>query len=792
MSDARQQALDAFMDQQNAPAPDAAPDPRRQALDAFMAQRRDGMHAQDVANTTERELNDRIQFTPPDSGTTVGWVNRASRAATFGLSDTITAFAVQHQMKDEVPDLSYAEALSAVRDGFKADQSLTAEIVGSLVPGVAVGRGLTKAWDAATRAGLTQGALRFVANNPKSGRVIAAMGAGAAGGMVEEFVRTSVDETVGIAAAEDFDGGRIMTASLTGAVLGGVVGAGIQLLARGAGPVPGAVDIVQRFGAAFNVGPQQAQTAGTRIWNAMRLPDETAEQTMARVAQDAQIFQTENGYAPAMADLMAPEKVAEVADLVRYYSGLDTLSAKYADDGLERAMSSFRRAIDSGDRLKSTEQIESQAEDMFTEMARRYGSTPVAVSDDVMDQLAPVAGWVKGQNMNAGGKAIARVLDAKANIDVVRQRTGNLRNARNVADARAEMGALGDEIAFLQGDPAGVGAARDEVADLAGGDGALGAMKNLYAQLRAQTDNMKASDGAVVAQQKLDRMQASLGTMETALDDYRAGLTISLSDANSLRAAASKWTFKATDLAQQEQARAVRDAMSGVGVTEVPRYGQMVRLFRDGMTRSDAQQTGIDAAKGTIDLRDLGTRLRKARLTNRPRSQGTAVDALRRGVREGAVRQISNEAQGTTAQALSTSRRLTDSPRVQQGLDMAAPRDSRRITDGARRANESADQMGAMARPASPSITSEELAQMRELATGAVFGNLGGAGRAALVSRVLQGTRMSRGAARKTIDMLGDPQQFDQAVRYMESKGADVGAFFGAMVAATAGKASEE
>jgi len=744
----------------------------------------------DVADITETELaKPRIKYTAPETEDSwLNWVGRVGRSATFGISDLITARVVQAQMKDEVPDLTYAESLAAVREGFRDDPSLSADIVGALVPGMAIGKGITRAWDAATKAGMVNGALRFVAKNPKTGRVMQAMGAGAAGGMVEEFVRTGVDETIGVAAAEGFDAGRVVNAALTGALLGGIVGSGVQLLARGAGPVPGAVDIVQRIGAGFNLGPQAAQQAGTRLYIAMREGGETAEETMVRLTQAADVFKREYGYAPSMSDLMAPEKVAEVAEVARYYSNLDVQAKKLAGQGLDRALASVRRAVDSGRPLKSTEEIEAGAEDFFTAVAARHGKTPVEVSDEVIAQLEPVAGWVKGQTMNPGGQAVARVLEAKAQIDTVRQKVGNLRNARNTADVKTEVTALKDQITYLLSDPAGVPAARAEVEALGGGEESLAALKNLYAQLRTQADNMKARDSARVAQQKLDAARSTYDAMNRALDDYRAnGLKISLSDANAMRALASKWAYRATDLAQQQQALAVRDAMSGVGVKEVPIYGQAVRTFRDAMIRSDAQATGEAAATGSIDLRDLAVRLNKARLTNRPRAKGTGVGALREGVREGAVRQVSNDLTGTVGEALSTARRVAGSQRVQEGLRAAAPDDADRLIGASQRLDQAGERAAAMARPTSPSITSEELANMRELATGGFFQNMGGAGSAAFVARLMQNTRMSRGAAKKTLEMLGDPDQFEQAVRYMQSKGADVGAFFGAMVAATAG-----
>lgn len=742
---------------------------------------------ENTATTTERQLEaSRVEYTAPSTETWTGWINRAARSATLGLSDTITAFAVQQQMQDEVPDLSYSEALRAVRQGFEEDKSLSAEIVGALAPGAVVGKGITRAWQAATQAGLTRGALNWAARQPKLARIAGATAAASSAGAVEEGIRTSVDETIGIAAAEDFNADRIIDSTITGALVGGIVGGSLQTAARGAGPVPGVVDVFNRFiREGLGVGDQQAVKASSRIANALRRGNETVEETAERLQSDATRFYQDNGYMPALSDLVAPEDVREIVDISRYFSGLDRRAGRYAQERLEEATNAFRRAVDSGQPLKSAEEIQAKSEDLFTAVTRQYGQTPVKVSDDVLTALREQRTWLgeRGKT-NPAARAMARVLDASENVQGFREKSTRLRNATSVSEAQAEVADLRQHIAEILSDQVEGGAV--EASELA-------QLRNLANLLDARANAMAKSVALRNAEYDANAFNEILNSAESVLRDFEEnGLRVSLSDANHLRASASKFAFQSQDPAQQEVARAVRDAVANVGVEEVPRYGNMVRLWRDAMTRVDAQETGRAAAAGEVNLRDLGVRLRKNRLPQRGgRAAGTQAGALQRGAREGAMLRLGEEAGRETSQVVSTARRISGSPNTRQGLEMAAPDDASRIIGASERLGDAADRSRAMASPSSPTATTEEIAELRDIALGGALGSLGGAGRAALIARILQSAKISRGAAEKVIDMLGDPDQFDKALRYMETRGVDVGAFTGAMAAAIEGIGSE-
>jgi len=418
----------------------------------------------------------------------------------------------------------------------------------------------------------------------------------------------------------------------------------------------------------------------------------------------------------------------------------------------------------------------------------QFGSTPVSVSDDVLDSLAGSTDWLKSVQGLPGGRSIARVLEAKEGIDKVRQQVGNLRNSRNVAENSVELRALGVQISELLSDPSGVNAAR---AEIAAGNESLGALKNLYSQLDAQIKYAQASSNAAVSQQRLDAIQPTYDAMTRALDDYRVnGLNISLSDANSMRAEASGWAESARRANHLDlpRARTVNDAMRKVGVAEVPQYGATVKAFREAEVRATAQETGSLAARGKLDTGTMAARITQGRLPKRAPATGDDLAMVRQGAREGAVRQTVQESGGTPAQVISSARRITTSQNTQMGLRAAAPGDAGRIERAAGALDEGVERLTALARPTSPTLTAEQLGQMKEMATGAFFGTIGGAAKAGLVSQLLKRSTMSRGAAERTIDMLGNPQKFDQAVEYMIGRDADVGAFFGAMVAATAGE----
>ena len=751
----------------------------------------------DASSATQSALDRPIPaFLAPDSGTIGGWLAQAGRSTTMTAFDPISALEFKWRMRDEIPDMTYAESLKAVQDGWDAEYAITADIGGALVPGIGIAKGVSVLGaKALTKTGMMDGAMRWAARQPKLANIVRAAGEGAAGGAIFEGIRTGLDETISVGAGEAFDPQRVTDAVLAGGLLGAITGGGVQALARGGGPVPGFMDVVESIGSLFNIGPQQNQQAMTQIYRALRSdPSETPEALVTRLREARETFKQERGYEPALMDLADEFQTREVLDVARYWKGLDVPVFRMSEEALERQMTSFRGAINSGAPLKSPEELTAQTSRMFAEVIRRDGDTLVDVSDDVLDALAPLAGWVKTMALTPDGAKMARILDANKNIGAVSMRADNLRRAATTAGMREELTKLGDDIAFTRANPAGVAAARDEVNSLGGGrgdEGAMGAMQNFYAQLARQIDNIKATDTGLVARQKRDAVDATLDGLDRTIKQYkRDGLKITLRSANELRMKASKAARNPGDPTLQAQSVAVRDVLSTVGTAEVPRYGRMVKLFSEGMTRAEAQVTGAAAAKGQLNLKDLKTRLETGRLPNR---KGRAsMDPMLRGVREGAILSLGDEATGTVSQTLSAARRISEAPIVRDSLDMVAPAESRRITGGARATVQTADNVATARVVSSPTATAEQTAAMRAFATGAMFGTIGGAAKAGLITRLLEDTLMTRGAARKTIDMFMNPETFDQALRYTVSKGGDVGALFGAMVAATVGKASEE
>src|SRR5690606_5138991 len=121
-----------------------------------------------------------------------------------------------------------------------------------------------------------------------------------------------------------------------------------------------------------------------------------------------------------------------------------------------------------------------------------------------------------------------------------------------------------------------------------------------------------------------DAFMPTLRAAERILQDYENnGLKITLSAANNMRARASSDVRTVADPNAREMARAVRDAMTRVGVPEVPVYGKVVKAWGKVLTRAEAQESGRQAVKGGVSPDNLGVRVDKGRLPDKPR----AIDA---------------------------------------------------------------------------------------------------------------------------------------------------------------------
>ena len=729
-------------------------------------------HAGDIADATETALTEqaRVKWTPPSTETWAGWANRAGRATLFGqLSDPIVALTLQNEFKDQLPDMTFGEALRAVRKGYEeGDKSITAEIAGAVTSGAIVGRGLKKL---ATKTGVIDGAMKWAAKSNFLNRFVGASAAGSAGGLVEEGIRSGLGESLDAYGGAGFDTEKVKDDVMFGAMLGALAGP-VQEGARGA------AGVFHWMKGVLGSGDEQAAQAASRVIRTFANEGEDANAAVERLRDTVTGFRIRNGYMPAMADILPPEKTRELSEVIRYVNGLDVRARELGEAGVKRSLKAYDDAIASGARTLSTEQIEAGVEDLFTDVIQRTGKTPVAVGETAMDVLSRNRGWINklATDGNAGAQRIGRVLDAQSSIDGLRHRFTKFAQARDVAARRTEVASIRDEIANIISDQ--FNASEVEPSRLA-------TLRDLERIQRASTDLLAAQNkqGASVFDEATARNLVMKA--QSVIDDYEAnGLKISLSDANSIRSTASRHFYKAADPSAADTAKAIRDAVAPIGTKEVPEYGDVVKRWRYEHVRSEAQATGEAAAKGSIDLGDLSTRITRGRMPDKPRVTGEALDSLRQGADEGARRQLRREVGGTVGEGVRSAQRVADSEGVQQGLAVVTPKQAARITEAAKQVKSTYESMRELAGPASKSKLSQERELAQETVTGLLFGGIGGAAKANLIVRGLMHLKTPRGTAKKIVEMLGNPKEMPKALAYMESRGIRLGAFFGAVTSA--------
>lgn len=727
----------------------------------------------DVADATETMLDK-----APEDQSWFEWGGAVGRNMYLGLTDPIAALIVHQTMKDDIPDLTYRDALKAVRDYGEKSDSVSAQIVGLVSPGGLAG-GLAKGGTklaakagalTAARAGMVDGAVKFAAKHPTINRVLTTAASGGAGAFIEEGVRASIGEAIDAGAGKGFDGSRILESAATGAIIGGLMTPVTQEALRGA---KGAA---QWLGGVFGLSGRD-DLAQRKILKVFANEGESLDDAVERLRDTVQRFKQNNGYAPAMTDLLPPEKVRELSEVIRYVSGLDTRARELGEAGVRRALKAYDNAIGAGNTL-SREQIESAVEDLFTDVVSRNRMVPVDVPADTLDMLSRNRGWIASlaNDGNAGAQRITRVIDAYGSIGKLRQNLRKFSQTRDVAGKRAEVASIRDEIARIIDEQ--FSASEVEPSRLA-------MLRNLEQLRRAATDLLAAKNRAGHAVMDETTAGNLVKSAQRVIDDYEAdGLKISLGDANQIRSTASRHFYKASDPAQADTARAIRDAVAPVGVKEVPEYGAVVKRWSQQMTRSEAQETGVAAARGNIDLGDLETRIRKARLPDKPRAKGASVAALRQGADEGARRELAHEAQGSLESGVRSALRVAENSNVQRGLQMTSPLSAAKITEVAKQVKKTYDNALEMMGPRSQSASAQERERVREIATGLLFGGIGGAARANLLARIyMHVLGMPRAAARKMVEMTGDPQEMDKVLNFMESRGIRLGPLFGAIAA---------
>lgn len=701
------------------------------------------------------------------------WLGDVGRGTLFGpISDPISALILSRKFKDQ--GVTYEDALEVVKANNEATKSTTASITGAILGGGMVAGGLKRSADwATTRSGLAKGAMQWAAKDKRLNRIVGAAGAGMAAGMVEEGIRTGLEEAVDVSGGGAFDKDRVVDNVLFGALIGGAATPALQESLRGG---KWFVDIFRRM-----AGSDEASAAGaaSRLLKEYKQPNESMDAAADRFRQSVMEFQHKNGRLPAAAEIMAPEQVRNISEVVRMHNGLDTRARELGEEGVERALREYDEVVTAGNAIPSTELIEDNMEDLFTDVMQRHGNKMVNVDEETMVYLQRNRDWIRqiGANGNAGAVRMSRILDAQSEVGTMRKRFQDLLDKKNSSDARAEVMDLKEDLARLL----------DEAFHEGGADASdIAELRNLIQLKDAIEKSASAGRNATSAGFDLEEFRPMLTRTIRELDQYsQNGLKISLSDANNIRATAARHfnALRFGDPDKADAARRVRDAVAPIGRAEVPEYGNVVKRYNLEMNRSEAQATGIAAARGDINLQDLMVRLEKGRLPGKPKQTGPdQIFAIKEGAAEGTRRELSEQIMAGTARGVASAKRLASSPNARKTVAATlGDMDGKEIARHAQKVSDTYEQMKALAAPRSRSTLAEEMEKATEIATGGVFTNLGGAGRAAFIARVLRGFKIPRGTATKLVDMLGEPGEAQRALQYMQDRGIRIGPLFAAI-----------
>lgn len=719
----------------------------------------------DISRATDEALS-RVQYTPPESNTFAGWAGRVGRAMTFGVSDTISAKLIQKDLQRQDPTVTYEEVLGAVRQGYAEDVSMSAEIVGSLTPGTAVAKGLAGVTKTAQRAGVLKGTLTWLSKDKVTSRIANASVAGAGIGATYEAIRTGVDQSVGALAGEEVNLEEVVDAGIQGAVVGALLGPVANEAARGIG---GVVSWVKQ---ATGNTDEAVMKATQRIARAVAKDGEDADQAVIRLRTDAANFTRENGRPPALFEILSPDKAKEVSDVVRYYTGLSPRLQQLTDDQIMASIKTFERRAAGTKPFRDKEQVEAWAENQFTNIMRNNGDTMVDVGDEAFEALADNPGFLSLQaKHNPEARALLGTIEARSNVVALRQKVGKLANSKNIADEAKDLADLQVEISTLVDEAfqkAKAGAGASELAEL----------RNLEQVSKALLNQHQKAVQSGYAQANRDNMVMALRAAEDALADYAEnGFKVTLRSANAMRANASRSANNSNDLNAQAEAIAVRDALSKVGIAEVPAYGRMVKTWNREMTRAEAQATGREAVTGAVTPENLAVRADQGRIPGKPRAANPAD--VRKGIEEGARVELRQGTTGTPGEAARAAERLSTSPRVQKTVEKAIPKEGKQIIKAAEQVSKTVENARKATGSPSPTLLQDEMNSAKEafetMFVGNIGGGIGGAAMATLGTKFLMRFKIPRKTAEQIVDMLGDPNRIDDALSYLQKRRINIG-----------------
>ena len=713
----------------------------------------------------------------------IDWVADVGRSTIMGpLADPIAALILSKKFEDD--GITYKQALEVVQAENAERGGFTSKLVGAFLGGGLVVSGLKIGAREVTKRGIARGAMQYASRDKILNRVVTGAATGAAAGAVEEGIRVGLEEAVDKTAGKGFDAGRVGDSILMGALIGG---ASTPILQEGMNGAKWMFHHLKKIS-----GNPDAQTyeATRRMLKEIQKAGDTLDETMDKFREKAMAFRQKHGRVAAPAELLKPEQVKNLAEVSRSYTGLDIRARKLGEKGVRRALKDYDRQVTNGKVIPSKEAVDEAVEDLFTDVVDRNGSTMVSVGDDTMVYLQRNANFLENManSGNEGAAEMSRILRANQDIDGITRKYQDLVNLKANADGRTLVSDINRQLQEL---------IQKETAPAPGVKRSpRNELETLLAVTNAVEKNLAAVRTSSVAGRKLDEFRPQLARAMQILEDHKQnGLKISLSDANQIRSTASRHfssLVKNGDPADADAARRLRDTVAPIGKDEVPEYADVVKRFNLENNRSEAMQSGSLAARGELDLDQLGARLR-GRLPNKPRVKRSAnpegVASIEQGIGEGMRGELAKEITGNTAgrkvmprSGVASAERVADNPRVQGALAKAlGSNDAKEITRAAKQVKKTYDRMKEMSRPTSVSQMAAERQSAAEILTGGVFGNLGGAGRAAFLTKVFNQFAIPRGTATKIVDMLGDPDQMDSALAFAQKKGIRVGPLFAAV-----------
>lgn len=737
------------------------------------------------ASATEKALKTGNFSSPTEEHTFVDWLGDAGRATILGpLGDVIGA-----QVLSMTNDVTYRDALKAVRTQ-RAEKgvSATATLVGAVVGGGMIykaGKSLLTA--AATKSGLVDGAMKAASSRNWYKRMAASAGAGGAIGLAEEGIRSNLEEMVDATAGLGFDGGRVAENMMVGAVFGAAASPVIDATTAGAGWLR---NYYKRMDPS---NPQAAEAATNSILKEFKRHDESIEEAGDRFRTEVVDFYQKNGKMPAAIDIVAPEQASAIAQVSQAFTGLDIRARQLSEEGVQRAIKDLDALVTGGADLPTPRYIHMQMSDLFKSTMTRVGSRLVEISPAKMREMQSARPLINqlSASHNHAAQRIKNVLDADENIPLLGKKMEGLRNSLRSNEETVDITDIQNQLAneMIRINEAAKAGEMDV---------------SLLAELRASLQLGKAMKAKREATGKLELTKEDIRDLgkliqqsEEELKNFATnGMKVRLSDINAMRQTASDRFFKLRDSAEVDranEAKMVRDIITPIG-TEVKEYKDVIEFFKLNMIRADAQDTGALVPKGTADIMELEARLKGGALPKRARvnmDDPKQKYALEEGAAEGTRREMGRGLKGTPMEGVRTAQKVAESKQIQKGMGMSLGKEeAKAIGKMSNNVMNAYEKYSRMAAPTSKSQMEQERRFFGDVMTGAVFANLGGAGRAALINRVLTKLAIPRGQASQMIEFLGrpgamgaDPEELDQLFRMMEKKGIRLGPMAAALLA---------